>query len=83
MADNKQKIAEARKRALNRTALYNRVFKSPDGMKVLQDLKEMFVERRSFVPGDPYETHLRVGHVEVLQYIIEIMEANKDGKLEG
>lgn len=69
--------SEARARALNRISVYRRLFRSPDGIVVLNDLKEAFYQKLN-VPGDPFQTHVRVGNHEVLQYIKDIMEIDTD-----
>ena len=81
---NKAKLEELRGKALKKVACYQRVFKSPDGKKVLDDLNAAFTQALN-VPGDPFATPVRVGNNEVLQYIKEIMEVEADAgtELEG
>ena len=74
---NKAKLEELRGKALKKVACYQRVFKTPDGKKVLEDLKAAF-EQELNVPGDPFQTHVRVGNYEVIQYIKQIMEVEAD-----
>lgn len=71
------KLEELRQKALKKVACYKRLFKTPDGKKVLDDLTAAFDQKLN-VPGDPFETHVRVGNHEVLQYIKQIMEVEED-----
>ncbi len=41
-------------------------------------LADQFGSTNINVPGDPFGTHVRVGNIEVLQYINEIMEVEED-----
>ncbi len=78
MESRTQKLqAKARHKALKKVAVYKRVFASPDGKVVLDDLKAAFNQKLN-VMGDPFATHVRVGNHEVLQYIEEIMEVEED-----
>lgn len=80
MADltHKQRvIAEARTKALKKVNVYKRLFSSPDGKIVRDDLIAAFDQKLN-VPGDPFATHVRVGNYEVLQYIKEIMEVEEN-----
>jgi hypothetical protein len=70
-------VAEALAKALKKVSCYKRVFTSPDGKVVLEDLKSAFDQRLN-VPGDSHGTHVRVGNYEVLQYIKEIMEVENN-----
>ena len=53
------------KRQVEKSALtdaYKRLFSTPDGKIVLQDLKKhCFVEKTPFVPGDSHGSHLNMG----------------------
>ena len=74
---NKAKLEELRFKALKKVACYKRVFTSPDGKVVWDDLSAAF-EGKINVPGDSHATHVRVGNYEVLQYIQEILEVEED-----
>jgi hypothetical protein len=69
---------KARNKALKKVGSYKRLFTSPDGKVVLDDLKAAFDQELN-VPGDSHGTHVRVGNYEVLQYIKEIMEIEDNG----
>lgn len=47
-------------------AAYKATFGSESGRIVLDDLLRSFVNRTSYVPGDPYGTHVREGRREVV-----------------
>ncbi len=70
-------IAAARAKALKKVNVYKRLFTSPDGKVVLNDLIEAFDQELN-VPGDSHGTHVRVGNYEVIQYIKQIMEVEED-----
>ena len=62
--------------------LYQRIFKSEDGEKLLEDLeKRCNVESTSF-SKDPYETAFREGQRSVILYIKNILKQNPGGKNE-
>lgn len=75
---NKEKIQEARNRAIKKASAFKRLFGTPDGKKVLEELSIVFGEPKINVPGDAFATHVRVGQLEVLQYIHEVMEVTTD-----
>lgn len=53
--------------------LYNRLFNTPDGQKVLDDLAARFYYVKTYVPGGPEaqrETDARGARRDVLHYII-------------
>ena len=70
-------VGEAKARALKKAGAYQRLFGTPDGMVVLNDLRETF-GGKLHVPGDPHGTSVRVGEFGVLQYIDEVMEVDTD-----
>ena len=74
---NKAKLQELRGKALKKVNVYQRLFKTPDGKVVLDDLTAAFDQALN-VPGDSHGTHVRVGNYEVLQYIKQIMEVEAD-----
>lgn len=49
------------------------IFSSPDGKKAMKLLEELFCDRSSIVPGDPYQTHANEGAREVILTIKEII----------
>tara|TARA_B100001057_G_scaffold450176_1_gene491996 strand:+ start:989 stop:1204 length:216 start_codon:yes stop_codon:yes gene_type:complete len=62
--------------------LYQRIFKSEDGEKLLEDLeKRCNVESTSF-SKDPYETAFREGQRSVILYIKNILKQKPGGKHE-
>lgn len=50
------------------------MFSTPDGKKGLKLLEELFCDRSSIVPGDPYQTHANEGAREVILTIKEIIK---------
>ena len=76
--DKQEKIQEARNRAIKKASAFERLFNTPDGKAVLTELKIVFEEPKINIMGDPFATHVRVGNLEVLQYIAEVMEVNTD-----
>ena len=48
---------------------YKLVFKSDEGQKILQDLRERFYDRETFVRGEPDTTAYNQGARGVLFYI--------------
>ncbi len=70
-------IAAARAKALKKVNVYKRLFTSPDGKVVLNDLIEAFDQELN-VPGDSHGSHVRIGNYEVIQYIKQIMEVEED-----
>ena len=76
--DKQEKIQEARNRAIKKASAFKRLFSTPDGKAVLGELKIVFEEPKINVPGDPFATHVRVGQLEVLQYITEVMGVETD-----
>ena len=69
---------KARARDNKKAACYQRVFTSPDGKVVLDDLAAEFRLSEMHVKGDSYATHVRVGEFRVLQYIQAVMEVDTD-----
>ena len=62
--------------------LYQRIFKSEDGEKLLEDLeKRCNVESTSF-SKDPYETAFREGQRSVILHIKNILKQKPGGKNE-
>jgi hypothetical protein len=53
---------------------YKFVFKSDEGQKVLQDLRERFYDRETFVRGEPDTTAYNQGARGVLFYIFRQLE---------
>lgn len=53
---------------------YKFVFKSAEGQKVLQDLRERFYDRETFVRGEPDTTAYNQGGRGVLFYIFRQLE---------
>lgn len=53
---------------------YGRTFGSVIGGRVLDDLRKMFGNRQSHVPGDPYETAFRDGQRSVYLYLLTKIE---------
>lgn len=54
--------------------LYHETFASASGQKVLADLRSLFYDRSSHVPGDPHGTSVKVGHTEVVLHIKSMMD---------
>ena len=79
MSKNQEKIEIVRARALKRVGIFKRAFSTPDGKKALKELVDEFGSSAINIPGDPFGTHVRVGNIEVLRYIHDIMEVEEDG----
>ena len=56
--------------------MYQITFDTPEGMKVIADLKTAYYHRGSFIKNDPYETAYREGQRSVLIRILNFMEDN-------
>ncbi len=69
---------EVRRNIEQGDTLYAQCFSTPDGKKVLKDLRERFVTRSSIVPGDPYMTYAKEGAREVVMYILKRMESSDE-----
>ena len=67
-------IAAAKSKRLQESASYFKLFSSPEGKQIMSDLEELFSNRTSIVPGDPYATHANEGAREVVLYIKQRME---------
>jgi hypothetical protein len=57
---------------------YVTVFASDAGRRVLNDLRVAFYDRTSFVPGDPYATHVFEGERAVILRILTILAEESD-----
>lgn len=57
---------------------YVTVFTSDAGRRVLNDLRVAFYDRSSFVPGDPYATHVFEGERTVILRILTILAEESD-----
>ena len=57
---------------------YVTVFTSDAGRRVLNDLRVAFYDRSSFVPGDPYATHVFEGERAVILRILTILAEESD-----
>jgi hypothetical protein len=67
------KTAAHRQRTGNDPGLYQRVFDTPDGQKVLIDLQARFYDRKIFVPGGhegARATDFNCGRMEVVRFIL-------------
>lgn len=54
--------------------IYQKVFTSPVGQTVVEDLRKSFGDRPSFVPGDPHGTSFREGQRDVYLTILSMLE---------
>ena len=54
--------------------LYSETFGSSAGERVLADLRRLFYDRSSHVPGDVHGTLVRVGHQEVVLHIRDMLD---------
>jgi len=75
MSSNIQTLHDEQKDLIK---VYKQLFSTPNGKKVLEDLKDTFCERTSIVPGDPYMTHANEGAREVVLYITENIKMEVD-----
>lgn len=55
----------------NKVILYKKIFSSPDGEKVLQDLAKTFFVFNSVMSNDPYETAYNEGARSVVLRILK------------
>ena len=73
---NKEAAAAALVKETRRA--YLTVFTSDAGRRVLNDLRAAFYDRTSFVPGDPYATHVFEGERAVILRILTILAEETD-----
>ncbi|HWK44919.1 MAG TPA: hypothetical protein VNT30_09370 [Stellaceae bacterium] len=72
-ADVMARVTAWRRRVSIRTT-YHRVFETPDGARVLEDmLKGGGMLERSFVPGDPYATAFNEGRRSVMIDVLRLL----------
>jgi len=60
-------------------SIYKITFDSPEGQKVLADLKSAYYHRGSYSKNDSHETSYREGQRSVLIRIINLIKENKNG----
>lgn len=60
-----------------RVLYYFETFSSEPGMAVLKDMRSIYYDRQSYVPGDPDQTAFREGQRSV---VFEILSALKSSK---
>jgi hypothetical protein len=78
--DERQREEAAREKQIRRC--YVGVFTSRDGREVLKDLRKQFYDVSTYVPGDPYGTHVAEGGREVVMRILTILSEEADGPKE-
>jgi len=59
-------------------AVYKITFDSPEGQKVLADLKSAYYHRGSYTKNDSHETSYREGQRSVLIRIINLIKEDKN-----
>jgi hypothetical protein len=57
-------------------------FTSPEGREVLKDLRNQFYDVSTYVPGDPYGTHVAEGGRQVLLRILTLLAEEAEGPKE-
>ena len=60
------------------TELFNTVFTSPAGRRVLEDLRFQFYEAPKLATKDPHETVVRAAQRDVVQYILDNVEGRDE-----
>jgi hypothetical protein len=69
---------EALEALAQKSDYFYRVFKSPDGQKVLQALEGTFDLDDIFVAGDPYQTSYNLGSRDVVIYIKQLLRMKEN-----
>lgn len=72
---NRPSVEEVKAAAAEKQRAFKRLFKTPDGKVVLENLRDEFARVKLNVPGDSHSSHVRIGNYEVVQYIETIMES--------
>lgn len=62
-------VDQLRQEEIRLVRAYRNLFSTPDGIAVLDHMRELFGNRTSIVPGDSYMTHAREGAREVVLHI--------------
>ena len=57
-----------------------KLFSSPNGEQVLDDLKGMFMDGKMFMGADTHTTAYRIGQHDVIGFIIDTVEEAKGGE---
>ena len=72
-----QKLEASQLEALQLARQFHSTFTSPQGRKVLDQLRVRFSDRSSIVTGDPYATHANEGAREMFLYIEDMINAGE------
>ena len=72
-----QKLEASQLEALQLARQFHLTFTSPQGRKVLDQLRARFSDRSSIVPNDPYATHANEGAREMYLYIEDMINAGE------
>jgi len=67
----------------DKAILFRNVFRTPEGIKVLEALDKEFNADKLHVPGDPYTTNYNLGRRDVVIYIHQLMRFEENVNLEG
>lgn len=73
--------ADIIERNYRRVAVYKRLFNSPDGKIVLEDLEERFFNEELFIKGDSHSTTYNVGLRDAVRYIKSSIEDGHNNDL--
>ena len=76
----RQREKDAREKHVRRC--YVDVFTSRPGLVVLADLRKQFYDVSTYVPGDPYGTHVSEGGREVVLRILTVLAEEAEGPKE-
>ena len=64
-------------------AVYQKLFDSPLGKTVLEDLRKSYDDRTSFVAGDPHGTSFKEGQRSVYLDIVVMIETTLESTLQS
>lgn len=75
--EEKERARVAEEKRVRRA--YVNTFESADGRIVLKDLRAHFYDVSTYVPGDPYGTHVGEGGREVVLRILTLLKEEHEG----
>jgi hypothetical protein len=78
MATKSRTVVDVNDPVMTMAQIYARVFSSPDGRLVLEDLRKSFGDRTSFVAGDPYAAAFKEGSRHVFLSVLDLLALAAD-----
>ena len=72
MKQQDERLRALREEALKKASIYQRLFNSDEGQKILYDLRAAF-EYPALANEHPHYTHVRAGELNVLRYINDVL----------